>query len=221
MRLTRAAPARPHLELHVADHPERRAFHRREERIRRPCRRVFGRSGFLLRALDGLAARPFCRPPFCLPAFFCAAFFFAMGSSLCLPRADANMFARNVHALEVRMLRRVLVFVFAGIAIAGSALAQQNRIDTVTPSAPELASWARNTLVGVRTRRRPTSNSSWHHLETTARRRQVRSASTRNASLSRPDPSLCRKTGETLAPAKIAKDPRLQKRDAVFARRVR
>ena len=60
------------------------------------------------------------------------------------------MFARNVHALEVRMLRRVLVFVFAGIAFAGSALAQQNRIDTVTPSAPELASYG-TYAIGVRT----------------------------------------------------------------------
>jgi predicted dienelactone hydrolase len=60
------------------------------------------------------------------------------------------MFARNAHALEVRMLRRVLVFVFAGIAFAGSALAQQNRIDTVTPSAPELASYG-TYAIGVRT----------------------------------------------------------------------
>jgi len=48
------------------------------------------------------------------------------------------------------MLRRVLVLVFAGIAFAGSALAQPNRIDTVTPSAPELASYGQY-AIGVRT----------------------------------------------------------------------
>ena len=37
------------------------------------------------------------------------------------------------------MPRRVLALVFAGAIIASGALAQTNRIDTVTPSAPELA----------------------------------------------------------------------------------
>jgi len=48
------------------------------------------------------------------------------------------------------MLRRVLVLVFAGIAFAASAFAQQNRIDVVTPSAPELASYG-TYAIGVRT----------------------------------------------------------------------
>ena len=60
------------------------------------------------------------------------------------------MSARNAHALEVRMLRRALVLVFASAALAGSALAQQNRIDTVTPSAPELAGYGKY-AIGVRT----------------------------------------------------------------------
>ena len=48
------------------------------------------------------------------------------------------------------MSRRVLVLVFALAALAGSALAQQNRIDTVTPSAPELAGYGMY-AIGVRT----------------------------------------------------------------------
>ena len=48
------------------------------------------------------------------------------------------------------MSRRVLVLVAAAAALAGSALAQQNRIDTVTPSAPELAGYGRY-AIGVRT----------------------------------------------------------------------
>jgi predicted dienelactone hydrolase len=49
------------------------------------------------------------------------------------------------------MLRRVIVFVFTlSAAIAGGALAQTNRIDTVSPSAPELASYGQY-AVGVRT----------------------------------------------------------------------
>ena len=48
------------------------------------------------------------------------------------------------------MSRRVLVLVFALAALAGSALAQQNRIDTVTPSAPELAGYG-TYAIGVRT----------------------------------------------------------------------
>ena len=51
------------------------------------------------------------------------------------------------------MFRRVLVFALAGwmvAAAAGSALAQQNRIDTVTPSAPELAPYGQY-AIGVRT----------------------------------------------------------------------
>jgi hypothetical protein len=43
------------------------------------------------------------------------------------------------------MARRVLVFVFvlAGMGVADSVLAQQNRVDTVSPAAPELASFGR------------------------------------------------------------------------------
>ena len=48
------------------------------------------------------------------------------------------------------MLRRVLVLVFALSALPGSVLAQSNRIDTVTPSAPELASYGKY-AIGVRT----------------------------------------------------------------------
>ena len=48
------------------------------------------------------------------------------------------------------MLRRPFIFLIAGIAIAGSVLAQQNRVDMVTPSAPELASYGKYTI-GVRT----------------------------------------------------------------------
>ena len=48
------------------------------------------------------------------------------------------------------MVRRALVFAFAGVALAGSVLAQQNRIDVVTPSAPELASYGKY-AIGVRT----------------------------------------------------------------------
>src|SRR5471030_2437104 len=53
-------------------------------------------------------------------------------------------------SVEVSMLRRVFVLVVVGVAFAGSALAQQNRIDTVTPSAPELASYGKY-AIGVRT----------------------------------------------------------------------
>ena len=48
------------------------------------------------------------------------------------------------------MLRRAIVVGFALVALAGSAFAQQNRIDTVTPSAPELASYGKY-AIGVRT----------------------------------------------------------------------
>lgn len=48
------------------------------------------------------------------------------------------------------MFRRVLVLVIAGIAFAQGARAQLNRIDTVTPSAPELAGYGRY-AIGVRT----------------------------------------------------------------------
>ena len=48
------------------------------------------------------------------------------------------------------MLRRVLVLAFALIVFAGSALAQSNRIDTVSPSAPELAAYGKY-AIGVRT----------------------------------------------------------------------
>src|SRR3954453_23332992 len=48
------------------------------------------------------------------------------------------------------MPRRVLVVVFAGLAFASAAFAQTNRIDTVTPSAPELAPYGKH-AIGVRT----------------------------------------------------------------------
>ena len=48
------------------------------------------------------------------------------------------------------MLRRVLVLVCALIALPVGALAQSNRIDTVTPSAPELAGYGQY-AIGVRT----------------------------------------------------------------------
>ena len=48
------------------------------------------------------------------------------------------------------MPRRVLALVFAGAVIASGALAQTNRIDTVTPSAPELAPYGKY-AIGVRT----------------------------------------------------------------------
>src|SRR3954465_8244799 len=48
------------------------------------------------------------------------------------------------------MLGRLLLSTFAAVALTGSALAQSNRIDTVTPSAPELAPYGRY-AIGVRT----------------------------------------------------------------------
>jgi predicted dienelactone hydrolase len=48
------------------------------------------------------------------------------------------------------MRRRVLVLLFVGAAVAVSALAQQNHIDSVTPAAPELASYGKYDI-GVRT----------------------------------------------------------------------
>jgi predicted dienelactone hydrolase len=48
------------------------------------------------------------------------------------------------------MPRRVLVFLFVVLAAGGSAFAQSNRIDIVTPSAPELASYG-TFAIGVRT----------------------------------------------------------------------
>jgi predicted dienelactone hydrolase len=48
------------------------------------------------------------------------------------------------------MLRRLFVLVFALSVPPGSVLAQSNRIDTVTPSAPELASYGKY-AIGVRT----------------------------------------------------------------------
>jgi predicted dienelactone hydrolase len=48
------------------------------------------------------------------------------------------------------MFRRVLVGLIVGALAAGSALAQQNRIDSVTPAAPELASYGKYDI-GVRT----------------------------------------------------------------------
>ena len=54
------------------------------------------------------------------------------------------------------MLRRVLL-VFAGLAVAGNVLAQPNRIDTVTPSAPELAGYGQY-AIGVRTLRATDKN---------------------------------------------------------------
>src|SRR5580765_6942641 len=48
------------------------------------------------------------------------------------------------------MLRRLLALVVALSTLPGSALAQSNRIDTVTPSAPELAAYGKY-AIGVRT----------------------------------------------------------------------
>jgi predicted dienelactone hydrolase len=48
------------------------------------------------------------------------------------------------------MFRRLIVLVFALFVSAGALLAQTNRIDTVTPSAPELAGYGTYTI-GVRT----------------------------------------------------------------------
>jgi predicted dienelactone hydrolase len=48
------------------------------------------------------------------------------------------------------MFRRTLVIACALTAVAGSAVAQSNRIDTVTPSAPELATYGKY-AIGVRT----------------------------------------------------------------------
>lgn len=48
------------------------------------------------------------------------------------------------------MKRRLLVLVFTVIVCSAGALAQQNRIDTVTPSAPELAGYGKY-AIGVRT----------------------------------------------------------------------
>src|SRR3954447_18258724 len=48
------------------------------------------------------------------------------------------------------MFRRLIVVVFGLVAAAGGAFAQTNRIDTVTPSAPELASYG-SYAIGVRT----------------------------------------------------------------------
>jgi predicted dienelactone hydrolase len=48
------------------------------------------------------------------------------------------------------MRHRVLILAFGVIAFAGSARAQSNRIDTVTPSAPELAGYGQY-AIGVRT----------------------------------------------------------------------
>jgi predicted dienelactone hydrolase len=60
------------------------------------------------------------------------------------------MGARNVHDPEVRMRRRLFTLVTVSIAFASGALAQSNRIDTVTPSAPELAPYGKY-AIGVRT----------------------------------------------------------------------
>ncbi|HEV8209884.1 MAG TPA: hypothetical protein VGP77_07165, partial [Vicinamibacterales bacterium] len=49
-----------------------------------------------------------------------------------------------------KMLRRALVIVCVLAAAAGSATAQSNRIDTVTPTAPELAPYGKY-AIGVRT----------------------------------------------------------------------
>ena len=48
------------------------------------------------------------------------------------------------------MFRRLVVLTFAAVALAGSAPAQSNRVDTVTPSAPELAAYGKY-AIGVRT----------------------------------------------------------------------
>jgi predicted dienelactone hydrolase len=48
------------------------------------------------------------------------------------------------------MLRRLIIWTVAAVALAGGALAQSNRIDTVTPAAPELAPYG-SYAIGVRT----------------------------------------------------------------------
>ena len=48
------------------------------------------------------------------------------------------------------MLRRTLLVVFIGMSCAANAFAQQNRIDVVTPSAPELAPYGKY-AIGART----------------------------------------------------------------------
>ena len=48
------------------------------------------------------------------------------------------------------MRRRVVAFVFAVLTVGASAFAQSNRIDIVTPSAPELAGYG-TYAIGVRT----------------------------------------------------------------------
>src|SRR6202795_689378 len=47
-------------------------------------------------------------------------------------------------------MRRVLLLLVLGIALAATAAAQQNRIDTITQFAPELASYGKYDI-GVRT----------------------------------------------------------------------
>jgi predicted dienelactone hydrolase len=60
------------------------------------------------------------------------------------------MSARNAREPEVTMFRRLFVLLLAVAACPGSALAQTNRVDTVTPSAPELAAYGAY-AIGVRT----------------------------------------------------------------------
>src|SRR5882672_3443411 len=48
------------------------------------------------------------------------------------------------------MLRRAFVLIATGIVCGGGAFAQSNRIDIVTPTAPELASYGA-LAIGVRT----------------------------------------------------------------------
>jgi predicted dienelactone hydrolase len=52
--------------------------------------------------------------------------------------------------VEIKMARRLCLVVLASFAVAAAAFAQSNRIDIVTPTAPELASYGKY-AIGVRT----------------------------------------------------------------------
>jgi predicted dienelactone hydrolase len=52
--------------------------------------------------------------------------------------------------VEIKMARRLCLLVLASFAVAAAAFAQSNRIDIVTPTAPELASYGKY-AIGVRT----------------------------------------------------------------------
>jgi len=99
---------------------------------------------FLTAFLTGFAGR----------AFFLTAFFFAIVLAVVGRTADANMSARTYLAWRFDGAP-LLVFVFALSTLPVGVLAQSNRIDTVTPSAPDLAAYGKY-AIGVRTIQRPT-----------------------------------------------------------------